>query len=89
MAFEVPFEVRPTHFFKHRQFTIAMCDFASAGNGWSSENLFRTWLPQPLFLRQMFPADTWRLMCPELTECPPIPQNPSSKATTQPFAWPP
>lgn len=78
MVFEVPFEVRPTHFFKHRQFTIAMCDFASAGNGWSSENLFRTWLPQPLFLRQMFPADTWRLMCPDLTECPPIPRNPSS-----------
>jgi hypothetical protein len=78
LAFEVPFEVRPTHFFKHRQIALAMCDYASAGNGWSSENLFRAWLPQPLFLRQMFPADTWRLMCPDLTECPTIPQNPSS-----------
>ncbi len=73
LAFDVPFEVRPTHFFKHRTITLPMCDFASAGNGWSSANLFRTWLPQPLFLRQMFPADTWRLMCPDLKECPPIP----------------
>ncbi|MBI5693254.1 MAG: glycoside hydrolase family 127 protein [Verrucomicrobia bacterium] len=73
LAFEVPFEVRPTHFFKHRTITLPMCDFASAGNGWNSASLFRTWLPQPLFLRQMFPTETWRLMGPELKECPPIP----------------
>jgi DUF1680 family protein len=74
LAFDAPFEVRPTHFFKHRQITLRLCDYASAGNGWSSGNLFRVWLPQPLFLRQMFPADTWRLMCPDLPECPPIPK---------------
>ena len=44
MAFDAPFEVRPTHFFKHRQITLGLCDYASAGNGWSSENLLRTWL---------------------------------------------
>ncbi len=79
MAFAVPFEVRPTHFFKHRQIHLAMCDYASAGNGWSSENLLRAWLPQPLFLREMFPRDTWRLMCPDLTQCPPIPPHPSTE----------
>ncbi|MEJ1974604.1 MAG: beta-L-arabinofuranosidase domain-containing protein [Lacunisphaera sp.] len=73
MAFDVPFEVRPTHFFKHHQIALSMCDYASAGNQWSSSNLFRTWLPQPLFMRDIYPADTWRLMCPELTECPTIP----------------
>lgn len=78
MAFDVQFEVRPTHFFKHREISLGMCDYASAGNGWSSDSLFRTWLPQPLFLREMFPRDTWRLMCPDLTECPTIPQRPSS-----------
>ncbi len=73
MAFDVPFEVRPSHYFNHRQVTLAMCDYASAGNGWSSDNLFRAWLPQPLFLRNAYPADTWRIMCPDLKECPPIP----------------
>ena len=78
MAFEVPFEVRPTHYFKHYQTALAMCDYASAGNGWSSENLFRTWLPQPLFLRNAYPADTWRIMCPDLKECPVIPKATSA-----------
>jgi DUF1680 family protein len=81
MAFDVPFEVRPTHFFKHRQVTLTLCDFASAGNQWSSDNLFRTWLPQPLFLRHMYPADTWRLMCPELAECPTIPELGRARST--------
>jgi DUF1680 family protein len=75
MAFEVPFEVRPSHYFNHYQTNLVMCDYASAGNGWSSENLLRVWLPQPLFLRNAFPADTWRLMCPDLNECPPIPKT--------------
>jgi uncharacterized protein len=73
MAFNAPFEVRPTHFFNHRRIEIALCDFASAGNGWNSDNLFRTWLPQPLFLRHAFVPDIWRLMCPGLEECPAMP----------------
>ena len=76
MAFDVPFEVRPTHYFSHHKITLTMCDYASAGNGWSSDNLFRVWLPQPLFLRNAYPAETWRLMSVELkvNECPAIPK---------------
>lgn len=70
MAFEVPFDVKPLHYVGHYQTALTMCDYASAGNRWSSENLFRVWLPQPLFLRHMYPEGTWRLMCPGLTECP-------------------
>ncbi len=70
MAFEVPFDVRPKHYFGHHQTTLAMCDFASAGNEWSSENLFRVWLPQPLFLPHMYPTETWKVMCPGAKECP-------------------
>ncbi len=73
MAFEVPFEVRPSHFFNHRQITLSMCDFASAGNAWSEQNLFRVWLPQPLFLGDMYPADTWKLMYPDEKNRPEIP----------------
>lgn len=80
MAFDVPFNVRPRHYFNHYQTTLAMCDYASAGNGWSSENLFRVWLPQPLFLRHAYPPDTWRLTCPELKtdKCPTIPKATSA-----------
>ena len=70
MAFEVPFDVKPRHYVGHYQVSLVMCDYASAGNRWSGDNLFRVWLPQPLFLRHMYPADTWRLMCPELDACP-------------------
>jgi hypothetical protein len=62
--------VRPRHYVGHYQTTLTLCDYASAGNGWSSENLFRVWLPQPLFLRHMYPADTWKLMCPGMDACP-------------------
>ena len=70
MAFEVPFDVQPKHYFGHYQTSLVMCDYASAGNRWGAENLFRVWLNQPLFMRHMYPTDTWRLMCPELEECP-------------------
>jgi len=70
MAFEVPFDVKPLHYIGHYQAALIMCDYASAGNRWSSENLFRVWLPQPLFLRHMYPDGTWRLMCPGLDTCP-------------------
>lgn len=70
MAFDVPFDVKPRHYVGHYQTALTMCDYASAGNGWSSDNLFRVWLPQPLFLRHMYPVDTWRLMCPDLDVCP-------------------
>lgn len=72
MAFEVPFEVRPSHFFNHRRITLSMCDFASAGNRWSMQNLYRVWLPQPLYLGDMYPPDTWKLMYPDTEKRPEI-----------------
>lgn len=79
LSFDVPFKVQPKHYFDHHEITLGMCDYASAGNGWSGENLFRVWLPQPLFLRNAFPRDTWRLTCPGADECPPIPVDTSVK----------
>jgi DUF1680 family protein/lysophospholipase L1-like esterase len=76
LAFKVPFDVRPKHYFEHHQISLPMCDYASAGNGWSGGNLFRVWLPQPLFLRDAYPAGTWRLTCPDIHDdaCPVIPE---------------
>ena len=79
MAFEAPFEVRPSHFFNHHQLKLALCDYASAGNDWSAQNLYRVWLPQPLFLRQAFVPDTWKLMYPQSPERPAIPLGPQKK----------
>lgn len=75
LAFEAPFEVRPSHFFNHRRLALAMCDFASAGNQWSAQNLYRTWLPQPLLLRQAFAPGTWKIMYPETQARPEIPSS--------------
>jgi hypothetical protein len=54
MAFDVSFIVRPWHFFLHHEKHIIMCDFASAGNEWSTDNSFRVWLPQPLFMGNLY-----------------------------------
>jgi len=67
---------------------LVMCDYASAGNGWSGDNLFRVWLPQPLFLRHAYPADTWRLTCPGAETCPDVPQRTSVKQAAAPAAAP-
>lgn len=62
MAFEVPFLYRPTHFVNHKKESLVMCDYASAGNQYSTENLFRVWMPQPLFLNYLYPKDSWRVL---------------------------
>jgi len=62
MAFEVPFLYRYTHFFEHKQLNLVMCDYASAGNQYSENNLFRVWLPQPLFMNNIFPEKTWEIL---------------------------
>jgi len=62
MAFEVPFLYRYTHFFDHKQINLVMCDYSSAGNQYSDKNLFRVWLPQPLFMNNVFPENTWRII---------------------------
>ena len=64
MAFEVPFQVHPSHFYGHYTTNLALCDFSSAGNDWNEKNLYRTWLPQPLFLGNAFAAHTWNLLNP-------------------------
>ncbi len=64
MAFEVPFLYRYTHFFSHEVRPLVMCDYASAGNGYSEENLFRVWIPQPLFMNDIFPEQTWKILYP-------------------------
>ena len=80
MAFDVPFEVRPSHYFNHHEVRLTLCDYASAGNRWSSDDLFRVWLPCPLFLRNAYPAGTWHLMYPEIKDdqCPVIPSATST-----------
>jgi hypothetical protein len=75
MAFEVPFLYRYTHFFDHKQINLVMCDYASAGNLYSSNNLFRVWLPQPLFMNAIFPENTWRILYREGTTRPVVPMK--------------
>jgi len=62
MAFEVLFLYKYTHFFNHTRKTLVMCDYVSAGNNYSTENLFRVWIPQPLYMNQIFPENTWKIL---------------------------
>lgn len=61
---DVPFRIRPSHFFDHHTIQLSLCDFASAGNEWSETNLYRVWLPQPMFLSHVFVANTWKFNPP-------------------------
>jgi hypothetical protein len=54
MAFEASLFVRPMHFLSHHEKKVILCDLLSSGNAWSAENLFRVWLPQPLFMGNMY-----------------------------------
>ena len=57
MAFDVPLLVNG------RQRALTMCDYASAGNQWSSADRFRTWLPQPLNLDTAYDTGaTWKIV---------------------------
>jgi hypothetical protein len=73
MAFDVSFQTRPRQYVS-KPLKLVMCDFASAGNGWSDANLFRVWLPQPLDLHQAYVADTWKLMYPSAPARPEMPK---------------
>ena len=75
MAFEVPFLYRYTHFFDHKQINLVMCDYASAGNQYDTKNLFRVWLSQPLFMNNIFPENTWRILYREGDTRPVIPSK--------------
>ncbi len=42
---------------------LTFCDYASAGNGFSEQNIFRTWLPQPLNLATVYQTgQTWQTL---------------------------
>ncbi len=42
---------------------LTFCDYASAGNGFSEQNSFRTWLPQPLDLTKVYETgQTWQTL---------------------------
>jgi len=73
MSFEVPFLYRYTHFFDHKQINLTMCDYASAGNQYTEKNLFRVWLPQPLFMNSIFPENTWKILYREGDKRPVVP----------------
>jgi uncharacterized protein len=62
MVFDVSFIVRPWHFFLHHEKHILMCDYASAGNEWSTHNSFRVWLPQPLFMGNLYSWGAGRVL---------------------------
>ena len=75
MEYEVPFLVRPSHFFNHHIKTLRMCDYASAGNEWNEKDQYRVWIPQPMYMQNMYPADTWKLIVPGLKTCPELPKD--------------
>jgi DUF1680 family protein len=75
MAFEVPFFYRPTHFFNHQTRSMIFYDYASAGNAYSDENFLRVWLPQPMFLNQLFPQGSWKVLDYTSTERPYAPKR--------------
>ena len=62
MAFEVSFLYRPTHFFNHAVESLVMIDYASAGNQYKANDLFRVWLPQPIFMHDAFPKESWKIL---------------------------
>lgn len=42
---------------------LTLCDYASAGNAFSEQNTFRTWLPQPLDLATVYQTgQTWQTL---------------------------
>ena len=42
---------------------LTFCDYASAGNAFSEQNIFRTWLPQPLNLATVYQTgQTWQTL---------------------------
>ena len=57
IAIDVPFLV------DGKKRVLTLCDYASAGNRWSPDNRFRTWLPQPLNLQAAYETGvTWQTL---------------------------
>jgi len=64
MAFEIPVLTRLNHFYEHKISSMVLCDYSSAGNQWSTKNIFRVWMPQPMNLNFVFPENTWKILNP-------------------------
>jgi DUF1680 family protein len=62
MTFEASLFVRPVHFLAHHEKRVIFCDLASAGNKWSADNLYRVWLPQPIFMGNMYPKGAGQVL---------------------------
>lgn len=74
IAVDVPF------LFDGQRRTLTLCDFASAGNQWSSANRFRTWLPQPLPMETVYNTGvTWKTLTHGNTK-PEAPAIPTKRA---------
>lgn len=87
MTFEVPFLYKYTHFFDHELKTLTMCDYASAGNEYRSENGLRTWLPQPLFMGELFPRESWHILYREGQTRPVFPRHQADTASEAENTW--
>ena len=75
MAFEIPTLTRLAHFSGHKISSMTLCDYASAGNEWSEKNIFRVWMPQPMFMNFVFPVNTWKVINPMSDKRSVIPLN--------------
>jgi DUF1680 family protein len=79
MAFDVPFLVNGA------KRTLTLCDYASAGNRWSEENLYRTWLPLPLNLATAYDTGTtWHTVSAPDGARPEAPALPPKRTQTRP-----
>jgi len=55
--------------------TLTFCDYASAGNQWTSANRFRSWLPQPLDLTNLYETgQTWQSLSHSRDRRPTVPR---------------
>lgn len=70
MAFDVPFVVEGV------KQNLTFCDYADAGSDFSQTNIYRSWLPQPLDLHNMYDCgQTWNTLshAKQWTDVPPAP----------------
>jgi DUF1680 family protein len=73
MAFEASFFVRPVHFLAHQEKKLILCDLASAGNTWSAGNLYKVWLPQPMYMGNMYPKGAGQVLVNSKRNRPEVP----------------
>ncbi|MBI5835414.1 MAG: glycoside hydrolase family 127 protein, partial [Armatimonadetes bacterium] len=56
--------------------TLTFCDYASAGGQWATSNRFRSWLPQPLDLTNLYETgQTWQSLSHQRDRRPTVPRS--------------